>query len=103
MCGRLYQNGVESNAVQNVHLVMRNIRGTRSFWHKAFTDLMAMIKNLGPPHFYITLSCNDLNWPDILKALLMAGSRTDFPITELSFSEKLCLVQLYPADSLCCT
>lgn len=101
VCGRMRQDGAEpTNVVQNVHLVMRNIRGTYSCWHKAFTDLMAMVRNLGAPHFYITLSCNDLHWPDILRALLVTDGRPDFPVSDLTFAEKLRLVESYPV-TLC--
>lgn len=97
VCAKLRQNGAQPNdVVQNVHLMMRNIRGTSSYWHKAFTDLLAMVKNLGPPHWYLTFSCNDLNWPDILKALLVADDRPNALVEELTFPEKLHLVEQYP-------
>lgn len=97
VCGRLRQDGAEpTDIVQSVHLVMRNIRGTSAYWHKAYTDLLAMVKNLGPPHWYLTLSCNDLNWRDMLKALLVADNRPNFPVEELTFSEKQHLVESYP-------
>ncbi|CAG4958798.1 unnamed protein product [Colias eurytheme] len=97
VCGRLRQDGAEpTDVVQNVHLVMRNIRGTSAYWHKAYTDLLAMVKNLGPPHWYLTLSCNDLNWPDMLKALLVADGRPNFSFEDLTFLEKQHLVESYP-------
>lgn len=101
VCARLRQNGAEvRDLIQNVHLVMRNIRGTQSYWHKAYTDLLAMVKNLGPPHWYLTLSCNDLNWNDILKALLVADGKPNVSVENLVFEEKLRLVELYPV-TLC--
>lgn len=42
------------------------------------------------------MSCNDLNLPDIRKALLVADGRPDYPIEKPSFSEKLNLVENYP-------
>lgn len=97
VCGRLRQDGIQpEDLIQNIHLCMRNIRGTSSYWHRAFTELMAMVRNLGPPHFYLTLSCNDLNWRDMLKALLVADGRPDYPIDDLTYDEKLRLVESYP-------
>ena len=31
-----------------------------------------MIRHLGSPSWFITLSANDLNWPDLIKDLLYA-------------------------------
>ncbi|KAF9798928.1 hypothetical protein SFRURICE_019710 [Spodoptera frugiperda] len=45
---------------------------------------------------YLTLSCNDLNWPDMLNALLVAGGRTNYHIEDLTFSEKRRLVEVCP-------
>lgn len=70
------------------------------YWQIAFTDLMAMVRYLGAPHFYITLSCTDLHWPDILRALFVADGRSDFPVADLTFAEKLRLVESYPV-TLC--
>lgn len=73
VCGRLRQDGVEPrDLVQNVHLVMRNIRGTQSYCHKAYTDLLAMVKNLGPPHYYINLY---IWWHGVRTCLLLIAAK----------------------------
>lgn len=55
-----------------------------------------MIKTFGPPTWFITLSCNDLNWNDILEVLIRAGRRHDVNLNELSFEERLNLVERHP-------
>lgn len=47
-----------------------------------------MVKNLKPSHWYLTLSCNDLNWADMLNAQLVADGRPNFPIDNLTFLDK---------------
>ncbi|XP_076393046.1 uncharacterized protein LOC143266003 [Megachile rotundata] len=82
--------------VDNMHLTMRNIRGSVSYWKRCCSELIAMVRSLGPPTWFATFSCNDLNWPDMLKALLLSDGR---PITEfenLTFADRLKLVQKYP-------
>ena len=32
-------------------------------------DLLAMFRTLGPPAFFITLTADDMNWPDLLYVL----------------------------------
>lgn len=75
---------------------MKNIRGTQSYWHKAYTDLLAMVKNLGTPYCYITLSCNDLNWPDMLRALLVGDGRPESDVDNLTYQEKIRLIESLP-------
>ncbi|CAG9094543.1 unnamed protein product [Plutella xylostella] len=82
--------------VENMHLTMRNIRGSASYWRRCCSELIARVRSLGAPTWFMTLSCNDLNWPDMIKALIIADGG-DLSNTEaLSFSERLALVQQYP-------
>ncbi|CAH2107699.1 unnamed protein product [Euphydryas editha] len=55
-----------------------------------------MVRTLGPPTWFLTFSCNDLNWLDMLKALLIADGRDVDDAEHLSFPERLNLVQKHP-------
>ena len=48
---------------------MHNMRGTIAYWQRAKMDLLAMFRTLGPPTFFITLTADDMNWPDLLYVL----------------------------------
>ena len=48
---------------------MHNMRGTIAYWQRAKHDLLAMFRTLGPPAFFITLTADDMNWPDLLYVL----------------------------------
>lgn len=82
--------------VDNMHLTMRNIRGSASYWQKCCSELIAMVRTLGPPTWFLTFSCNDLNWSDMLKALLIADGGNVENAESLSFPERLNLVQKHP-------
>ncbi|CAG5044436.1 unnamed protein product [Parnassius apollo] len=82
--------------VDNMHLTMRNIRGSASYWQKCCSELIAMVRTLGPPTWFLTFSCNDLNWPDMIKALLIADGGDIDDVDRLSFPERLNLVQKHP-------
>ncbi|KAH9639682.1 hypothetical protein HF086_002508 [Spodoptera exigua] len=84
------------NLVENIHLNMRNMRGSNAYWQSACSGLIAMVKNIGPPTWFLTLSCNDLNWNDILKALLIAAGRGNENPTDLTFNDKQALVDGHP-------
>ena len=48
---------------------MHNLRGTAAYWQRCKLEVFAMIRTLGPPTWFITLSADDLNWPDMLVLL----------------------------------
>lgn len=82
--------------VDNMHLTMRNVRESASYWRRCCAELIAMIRSLGPPTWFLTFSCNDLNWSDILAALLIVDGRNPSEAKNLTFAERLALVQQYP-------
>ena len=47
-------------------LCIKDMRDTIAYWHRAKMDLLAMFRTLGPPTFFITLTADDMNWPDLL-------------------------------------
>ena len=59
-------NNVRSDPVlmQNSYMFTKHIRGTAAYWKSALVRLLAMVKTLGPPTFFVTLSCND-NCPEL--------------------------------------
>lgn len=93
-CGRVIrgQNGV----VEDLHLHLKNLRGSASYWRTAHNELIAFIRCVGPPTWFITLSCNDLNWLDMRKALLIADDRPYEDPTNLNLDEVQRLIESYP-------
>ena len=55
-----------------MHIYMRQLRGYSAYWNQVKSNLMAFLRNLGPPTWFITLSARDLEWPDMINALLHA-------------------------------
>ncbi len=47
----------------------RNIRGTAAYWQSAGMDVFAMLRHLGPPTWFVTLSADDMGWDDLFLAL----------------------------------
>ena len=44
---------------------MKNIRGTILYFRNALNDLLAMMQILGPPTLFVTLSADDMHWPEL--------------------------------------
>ena len=57
------------------YMFTKSIRGTAAYWKDVLYKLLAMIQSLGPPDFFLTLSCND-NWPELQEALRLNSSTT---------------------------
>ena len=69
---------------------MKNVRGSPAYWQRVFYDVLAMVRQLGCPTWFISLSAADLHWPELIK--LIAGERgrmlTDEDVKLLSWDEK---------------
>lgn len=53
------------DVLQNSYMFMKHIRGTVAYFRNALHDLMAMLRTLGPPTLFMTLSADDLHWPEL--------------------------------------
>ncbi|KAF9413330.1 hypothetical protein HW555_008411 [Spodoptera exigua] len=86
------------NLVENIHLNMRNMRGSNAYWQSACSGLIAMVKNIGPPTWFLTLSCNDLNWNDILKAPASDDTVLLGPDETLRNNGRFCILTRKPEE-----
>ena len=59
------------DVIQNSYMFAKQIRGTAAFWKNKLMNLLAMIKCLGPPTIFVTLSANDNHWPEL--AMMYTG------------------------------
>ncbi len=82
--------------VEDVHLYIKNLRGSAAYWRSAMHELIAQIRCLGPPQFFITFSCNDLHWEDMKKALLLADGQTEIDPVDLDIYATQKLIEKYP-------
>lgn len=87
----------KNGAPEDIHTYLKNMRGTGAYWNTALYELLDIIKNLGPPHYFVTLSCNDLNWIDMKKALLIADGNPDKDPNSINQQDAQRLIELYPA------
>jgi len=69
---------------------MKNVRGSPAYWQRMCYDVLAMVRQLGCPTWFISLAAADLRWPELIK--LIAGERgrqlTDDDVKLLSWDEK---------------
>ena len=76
--GKRNETPLTANQVKDKHVMnefvskdkayrfMKNGRGSPAYYQKTFYDLLAIIRQLGTPTWFLTLSAADMKWPDML-------------------------------------
>lgn len=61
-------------------------------------EVVAMVKQLGIPTWFMTLSCADLRWPELFQIIARASGKnmTDEEVHALSYDEKCKLLNVNP-------
>ena len=69
---------------------MKNNRGFPPYYQHTFYDLLAMIRQLGTPTWFFTLSAADLKWPDMIPTIAKQYGvhYTDEEVAVLSFEDR---------------
>ena len=63
--GYICTNPTDPRLIQNSYMFMKIIRGTVAYLRNTLNDLLAMVKTLDPPTLFMTLSSDDLHWPEL--------------------------------------
>ena len=48
---------------------LKNVRGSPPYYQRTFYELLAMIRQLGTPTWFFTLSAADMKWPDMIQII----------------------------------
>ncbi|GFR21211.1 ATP-dependent DNA helicase [Trichonephila clavata] len=86
----------QDGKVDDVHLYLKNLRGSAAYWRTSLNELLAQIRCLGPPTYFLTFSCNDINWLDMRKSLLIADGRPMDNPQDLDKIATQRLIEQYP-------
>ena len=71
--------------------VFKNMRGTSMYYEQSKKNLMALLRQNGCPSAFLTLSCAEFDWPELLKEIaetVYRRSFTDEEIKDLSVKQK---------------
>ena len=63
------------NRYNRSYQVYKNMRGTAMYYEEAKKHLMAMFRQLGCPTIFLTLSCAEFDWIDLLKEIVETVER----------------------------
>ena len=68
---------------------MNSVKGNPAYWKKFLFEVLAMVKQLGLPTFFMTLSCADLRWNELITIIskLKGEDLSDEHIGSISYFE----------------
>ena len=77
-------------AQEKAYSFMSSIKGTPAYWKKILFEVLAMVKQLGIPTFFMTLSCADLRWNELIGIISKLNSLnlSDNDISNMSYQER---------------
>lgn len=69
---------------------LKNVRGSPAYFQRVMYDVLAMIRQLGLPTWFLTLSAADMQWPDVIQTIAgqYGTSLTEETVNLMSFDEK---------------
>ena len=71
---------------------------TPPYWQKFLYEVVAMVKQLGIPTWFMTLSCADLRWPELFQIVARTQGRdiTEEQVEALSYIERCQMLNANP-------
>ena len=77
-------NSSDAGIKANLSTVLQSVRGTKQFWFLKKSDVMAMIREFGPPTLFLTFSCAEYDSFDIERYLRKLNNVPDsYPMGRL--------------------
>lgn len=55
---------------------LKNVRGSPAYWNTVLLDLLAMVRQLGIPTWFLTLSAADMQWPEVIQSIAHQYGKT---------------------------
>ena len=98
------QVGSNTQILQNLisqdqaYLFLRQIPGSPPYWQEFMCEVVAMVKQLSIPTWFLTLSCADLRWPELFQIIARTYGKnmTNEEVEALSYDERCRLLNLNP-------
>ena len=80
------------------YLFLRQIPGTPPYWQKFMYEVIAMVKQLGIPTWFMTLSCADLRWPELFQIVgrTQGKNLSEEQVAALSYVERCQMLNANP-------
>ena len=82
---------------------LKNVRGSPAYFQQTFYDLLAMIRQLDIPTWFLTLSAADMKWPDVIQCIAYQYGQTftEDQVRNMTFQEKSKWLRSNPVTAAC--
>ena len=87
---------------EQAYKFLKNIHGSPAYWQSELYDVLAMLRSLGIPTFFLTLSAADLHWPEMIQAI-GAECGMDIPtdiVSKMTVTDKSWFLRQNPLTSV---
>jgi len=80
---------------------LKNVRGSLPYYQHTFYELLAMIRQLGIPTWFFTLTAADMKWPDMIQIIARqyGVSYTDEELKAMSYQGKSSWLRCNPVTA----
>ena len=77
---------------------MSTVKGTPAYWKKFLQEVLSMVKQLGSPSFFLTLSCADLRWNELVTIIhrLKGRNISEKEINSMTYQDRCKLLNSNP-------
>ena len=85
-------------AKDKAYRFMNSIKGTPGYWKMFLHEVLAMVKQVSLPTFFMTLSCADLRWNELISIISTLKSKTlqEEEINRLDYLQRCYYLNLNP-------
>ena len=63
--------------IDEAYKFLKNVRRSPTYFQRVMYDVLAMIRQLGVPTWFLTLSAADMQWPDVIQTIACQYGRDD--------------------------
>ena len=75
---------------------MNTIKGIPAYWQKFFFEVLALVKQVGLRTFFMTLSCADLRWNELISVTAKLNGKEENDIDNMDFFDRCRYLNLNP-------
>ena len=74
----------------SAYTFLKNVRGSPAYFRTLMYDVLSMIRQLGIPTWFLTLSAADMQWPDVIQIIAKQYGTTlsDDDVKTMSFEDR---------------
>lgn len=96
------QRRQEISSLDNGYYVYRQLRNCPQYLQQKKKDVFVMVRQMGIPTFFVSLSCADSHWLGLLQTLGQIVDKRLYTTSELSTMSYMEKCQLINADPVTC-